>query len=151
MNYFQENEKNDLQMLYEFNYKLKLFDEIKPEKEKAQIDATAKKGDKEFAIELKHRYINLEKYKTIMIEDYKFLELMLEWTINKREPLYFNFLSDGSVVIFNLRKLKEKPKVRIQNIKSEGYNKLQCNERRYLLQLEDAAIYKNNDFIQRIN
>lgn len=148
MNYFEENERNDLQMLYEFNYTTKLFDSITPTKEKAQIDATAKRKDREFAIELKHRYINLEKYKSIMIEDYKLAEMMLEYTINNREPLYFNFLADGHILIFNLAKLSEKPKMRIQNIKSEGYDKLQCQERRYMLPIKEAVIYKDNNLIK---
>ena len=146
--YFEENEKNDLQMLYEFNYKTKLFDSIRPEKEKSQIDATAKRKNREFAIELKNRYINLEKYKTIMIEDYKLASMMLEYTINHREPLYINFLADGSVVIFNLTKLRQIPKQRITDIKSEGYEKMQCQERRYLLPLDDAVIYKDNNLIK---
>ena len=144
MNYFETNEKNDLQMLYEFNYVTKLFDSITPTKEKAQIDATAKRNNREFAIEIKHRYINLEKYSSIMIEDYKLAELMLEYTIHNKEPLYFNFLADGHVLIFNL----EKPRMRIQKIKSEGYDKMQCQERRYMLPIKDAVIYKkeNNNY-----
>lgn len=142
--YFKTNEKNDLQLLYEFNYNTKLFQSIKPTEEKSQIDAIGKRKDREFAIELKHRFINLEKYQTIMIEDYKLASMMLEYTINHREPLYINFLADGTVVIFNLAKLKTMPKQRITNIKSEGYDKMQCQERRYLLSLDEAVIYKDN-------
>ena len=148
MNYFETNEKNDLQMLYEFNYVTKLFDSITPTKEKAQIDATAKRKNREFSIEIKHRYINLEKYQTIMIEDYKLAELMLEYTIFNKEPLYVNFLADGHVLIFNLAKLSEKPRMRIQNIKSEGYDKMQCQERRYMLPIKDAVIFKDNNLIK---
>lgn len=147
--YFETNEKNDLQLLYEFNYQTKLFQSIKPTKEKSQIDAIATKGKREFAIELKHRYINLEKYKSIMIEDYKLASMMLEYAINKREPLYVNFLADGTVVIFNLIKLSTMPKMRITDIKSEGYDKMQCQERRYLLDIKDAVIYKDNVLIKR--
>ena len=142
--YFKTNEKNDLQLLYEFNYNTKLFQSIKPTEEKSQIDAIGKRKDREFAIELKHRFINLEKYQSIMIEDYKLAGMMLEYTINHREPLYINFLADGTVVIFNLAKLKTMPKQRITNIKSEGYDKMQCQERRYLLSLDEAVIYKDN-------
>lgn len=148
MNYFETNEKKDLQMLYEFNHETRLFDSITPTKEKSQIDATAKRKNREFAIELKHRYINLEKYQTIMIEDYKLAELMLEYTVNHKEPLYVNFLADGHILIFNLAKLSEKPRMRIQNIKSEGYDKMQCQERRYMLPIKDAVIFKNNNLIK---
>lgn len=147
--YFETNEKQDLQLLYEFNYNTKLFQSIKPTEEKSQIDAIATKGKREFAIEIKHRYINLEKYKSIMIEDYKLAAMMLEYTINKREPLYVNFLADGTVVIFNLIKLSTMPKMRITDIKSEGYDKMQCQERRYLLPIDEAVIYKDNVLIKR--
>ena len=83
-----------------------------------------------------------------MIEDYKLAGMMLEYTVNHREPLYINFLADGTVVIFNLAKLKTMPKQRITNIKSEGYDKMQCQERRYLLPLDEAVIYKDNQIIK---
>ena len=37
--YFDTNERNDLQLLYEFNYNTKLFQSITPTKENSQIDA----------------------------------------------------------------------------------------------------------------
>lgn len=148
--YCLKNELNDLQMLYEFNHQTKLFQSIEPTKPKSQIDAIGKKGNREFAIELKHRFINLEKYKSIMIEDYKLAEMMLEYSINHREPLYINILADGHILIFNLARLNEKPKMRIQNIMSEGYEKMQYQERRYLLPIKEAAIFKDNNLIKPI-
>lgn len=149
MNYFETNERQDLQLLYEFNYANKLFTWVMPTAEKSQIDAIAMKGGRNFAIEIKHRMIPVNRYKSIMIEDYKYLELMMEKQFNGREPLYINFLHDA-VVIFNLTKLKEKPKMRIMNIKSEGYDKVQYQERRYMLDLSDAVIYKDNKLIKTI-
>lgn len=140
-NYFKENEKNDLQLLYEFNEKYKLFDAIVPAKEKEQYDAIAWHGTRTFAVELKHRLIKLGKYKTLFIEDYKLAALMLEYIIFKREPLYVNILHDA-IVIFNLNKLKLKPRMTIKNIKSKGYEHMQMQERRYELSLQDAVIYK---------
>lgn len=139
--YFIVNEKQDLNMLYEFNYEKHLFDSITPTEEKAQIDATATHKQRKFAIELKHRLIPVRRYQSIMIEDYKFLELMLEYQFNGYEPLYINFLYDA-VVIFNLNKLKHKPKMKVLNIKSEGYDKIQAQERRYYLDINDAVIYE---------
>ena len=147
--YFKTNEKQDLQLLYEFNYANKLFTWVMPTAEKSQIDAIAMKNNRNFAIEIKHRMIPVDKYKSIMIEDYKYLELMMEKQFNNREPLYINFLHDA-VVIFNLTKLKEKPKLRIMNIKSEGYDKVLYQERRYMLDLTDACIYKDNKLIKTI-
>lgn len=140
-NYFKENEKNDLQLLYEFNEKYKLFDAIVPAKEKEQYDAIAWHGTRTFAVELKHRLIKLGKYKTLFIESHKYLELLLEAKYNNREPLYVNFLYDA-VVIFNLNKLKHRPNFKIYNIKSEGYEVNQLQERRYQLSFDDAVIYK---------
>lgn len=148
MNYFEENEKNDLQMLYEFNHETRLFDSITPTKEKSQIDATAIHKNRKFAIELKHRFINLEKYQTIMIEPYKYLELKLEKEFNGMDGLYINFLADGTVVIFNISRLKTRPHFTIHNIRSQGYEVNQIQERRYHLDLKDAVIYKkdNNNY-----
>ena len=95
--YFDMNEKQDLQQLYEFNAEKHLFDSIKPNEYSAQIDATAKHKDRQFAVEIKHRLIPINKYKTIMIEDYKYLELMLEYQFNGKEPLYINFLNDAVI------------------------------------------------------
>lgn len=139
--YFNNQEKNDLQLFYEFNYEHKLFTSITPASAKCQYDAIATHKNRKFAVELKKRYITLSKYKTIMIEDYKYLELMLEAKYNGLEPLYVNFLYDG-VVIFNLNKLKDKPRFTEHTIKSEGYETLQAKERRYHLPIEDGIIYK---------
>jgi hypothetical protein len=149
MSYFEDNERQDLQLLYQFNYDNKLFTWVMPTEPKSQIDAIAMKGDRNFAIEIKHRLIPVNKYKSIMIEDYKYLELMMEKQFNNREPLYINFLHDA-VVIFNLNRLKEKPKLRVMNIKSEGYDKVQYQERRYMLDLSDAVIYKDNKLCKKM-
>lgn len=138
--YFKTNEKTDLQLLYEFNEHYKLFDSITPAKEKEQFDAIAWHKTRTFAIELKHRFIPISRYKTLFIEDYKLAALMLEYIINKREPLYINFLHDA-IVIFNLNKLSIKPKMTIKDIKSEGYEHIQKQERRFELNLKDAVIY----------
>ena len=138
--YFKTNEKTDLQLLYEFNEEHKFFDSITPTKEKEQFDAIAWHKTRTFAVELKHRFIPISRYKTLFIEDYKLAALMLEYIINKREPLYINFLHDA-IVIFNLNKLSIKPKMTIKDIKSEGYEHIQKQERRFELNLKDAVIY----------
>lgn len=150
MNYFKDNEKQDLQLLYEFNYANKLFTWIMPTAEKSQIDAIAMKGGRTFAIEIKHRLIPVWRYKSIMIEDYKYAELLMEYQFNNREPLYINFLHDNVVVIYNLSKLNNKPKMRVMNIKSEGYGAMQQQERRYMLDLSDAVIYKDNKLCKKM-
>ena len=141
--YINQMEQNDLQLFYEFNEEHKLFDSITPTKPMEQFDAIAWHKTRTFAVELKHRFIPINKYRTLFIEDYKFASLMLEYIINKREPLYVNILHDA-IVIFNLNKLKHKPKMTIKNIRSQGYEHMQMQERRFELNLQDAVIYKTN-------
>ena len=146
--FFDVNEKQDLQMLYEFNTVARLFEGITPAKEKAQYDAIGYKRNRRFAIELKHRFINLDKYKSIMIEDYKFAALMMEYIVNQTEPLYVCFLQGGYILIYNLLKLTRMPQLRTLNIESKGYDKMQCSERRYLLSFDDAVIFKDNKMLK---
>ena len=141
--YINQMEQNDLQLFYEFNEEHKLFDSITPTKPMEQFDAIAWHKTRTFAVELKHRFIPINKYNTLCIEDYKFASLMLEYIVNKREPLYVNILHDA-IVIFNLNKLKHKPKMTIKNIRSQGYEHMQMQERRFELNLQDAVIYKTN-------
>lgn len=141
--YINQMEQNDLQLFYEFNEEHKLFDSITPTKPMEQFDAIAWHKTRTFAVELKHRFIPINKYNTLFIEDYKFASLMLEYIVNKREPLYVNILHDA-IVIFNLNKLKHKPKMTIKNIRSQGYEHMQMQERRFELNLQDAVIYKTN-------
>ena len=129
------------------NYNTKLFQTITPTKEKSQVDAIAKHKNRTFAIELKHRFVPLNKYKTMFIEDYKLASMMLEYIINGREPLYICILHDA-ILIFNLLKLKNMPKLKIMDIESKGYDKMQCQERRYLLPINDAVIYKDNKLVK---
>lgn len=140
--YFNENEQNDLQLLYQFNEKAKVFDEIIPTKEKAQYDAICTHKNRQFAVELKNRNLKLDSFKTIMIEDYKYLELLLVKQFEGKEPLFINFLLDDTVLIFNLDKVKNKPNFKNIPIKSNGYEKEQM-ERRYYLDIKDAIVYKD--------
>lgn len=142
--YFETNEKNDLQMLYEFNYDKHLFDSIKPTREKSQYDATATHKSRTFSIELKHRLCKKDKYQTMFIEDYKLAALYLEYILHGKEPLYICILDDA-ILIFNLLHLKHEPKLRILDIESKGYDKVQQQERRYLLDIRDAVIYNLNN------
>ena len=150
MSYFETNEINDIQMLYKFNSITHLFESIEQRKEKDQCDATAIRNGKTYTIELKRRFVPLDKYKTMFIEDYKLAHMMLEYTIHNSIPLYICFLHDA-ILIFNLAKLKKMPQLRILNIESKGYEKMQNNERRYLLDIDDAAIYVNNVCVKRAN
>jgi hypothetical protein len=74
---------------------------------------------------------------------------MLLDNINGLEPLYINFLDDGTVIIFNLNKLKKRPvKSGTMNIKSKGYKKFEVAKRQFLY-ISDAAIYKDGKLIKK--
>lgn len=159
---------NDWELLKQFNEKTKLFDELTPTKEKHHTDVSGytvtKFGDtKYWNIELKYRNLNLlddgrisgatEKGsffdETIFIESHKIADMLLD-AIDGLTPLYINFLSDGTTVIFNLNNLKKRPKkTGTMNIRSNGYGKFEIAKREGLY-LSDAAIYnKNGKLIKR--
>lgn len=168
--YFKESEVNGWQLLEKFNEATKIFNEIKNSSFNESgttgesIDGTGystnKLGEvKYWNIEVKVRNLNLlDNGKisgctdkghvyiedTIFIESHKAADLLLD-KINGLTPLYVNFLSDGHVVIYNLDKLRYRPKKSGNlNIRSKGYGKIEIAKRQGLY-IEDAAIY-DKDF-----
>lgn len=81
---------------------------------------------------------------TIYIESHKYADLMLDYVCLKKEPLFVNLL-ENAVVIFNLRKLKQRPKKAHKRIFSRLYQSFEIADREEL-SLKDAFIYtKNNE------
>lgn len=156
MNYFEENEKNDLRKLFELNEKAHIFSSITPSKEKHYTDATGFTADRLFNIELKNRNQILLKDgrisgcsqsgkdyidETIFIEDHKLSDMLLDWLCNGLEPIYINFLSNGWTIIYNLSKLTVRPKKYMNmKINSKGYRSMEFGNRQGLY-LIDAAVY----------
>lgn len=166
MNYFEENEKNDLKKLFELNEKAHIFSSITPSKEKHYTDATGFTADRLFNIELKNRnqillrdgrisgcsqsgkdYID----ETIFIEDHKLSDMLLDWLCNGLEPLYINFLSNGWIIIYNLSKLTVRPKKYLNmKINSKGYRSMEFGNRQGLY-LIDAAVYDDKyNLVKRV-
>lgn len=166
MNYFEENEKNDLKKLFELNEKAHIFSSITPSKEKHYTDATGFTADRLFNIELKNRnqillrdgrisgcsqsgkdYID----ETIFIEDHKLSDMLLDWLCNGLEPLYINFLSNGWIIIYNLSKLSVRPKKYLNmKINSKGYRSMEFGNRQGLY-LIDAAVYDDKyNLVKRV-
>lgn len=86
---------------------------------------------------------------TIFIEDHKACDLIFEYIANGTEPLYFNFLNDGYVALFNLKKLTKRPKEHKRlSIESKGYQKMEIGSREGLY-IKDAAIYKDGVLIKK--
>ena len=158
--YALKKEKNDYYLMEEFNKVLKLI-ELGQTPEKHTTDASGYTTDGRFVnIELKQRNQTLSgltligissktgnQYTadTIYIESHKIADLLLDYTIDDKIPLYINFLNDGYVVLYNISTLKHRPTKVAKKIWSELYQGFELAKRQEL-QLSDAWIYrKNND------
>lgn len=157
--YFEENEEEDLKKLIDFNEKAHIFYSITPSKVKHHTDASGYTADRYFNIELKNRNQILlsdgrisgcsqtgKEYidETIFIEDHKLSDMLLDWLTMGLEPLYFNFLANGWVMIYNLSKLTIRPKKYLNmKINSKGYKSMEFGNRQGLY-IKDAAIYDSN-------
>lgn len=168
--FFQDNEANDYNLLALFNHKTKCFSDLIKAPEKAHFDASGTTLHRDFHIELKSRNAVIlpngqisgttapkegeepRSYVSegIMIEEHKLLDLLLDHTMYGKEPLYINLMENGDIVIFNLSRLKHRPKkVYKNNIYSKGYNRIETGGR-LTLNIEDAAIYnKDGELIRR--
>lgn len=84
---------------------------------------------------------------TLYIESHKACDLLLDYLTSQKEPLYVNFLSNNVVVVYNLAKLKHRPKRTLKKIWSDLYQGFELGKRQEL-RLEDAYIYKleNNHY-----
>ena len=157
-----KKEEKDYLLMEDFNKVLKLI-ELGKTPEKHTTDASGYTTDGRFInIELKEReqtLINLvisgrttngEAYtaNTLYIESHKIADMLLDYVVDKKIPLYINFLNDGYVVLYNLSTLKHRPTTVTKKIYSKLYQGFELAKRQEL-QLEDAWIYrkgKNNEY-----
>lgn len=78
---------------------------------------------------------------TVMIEPEKSAHLYYRYIINGDIPLYINFLEDGTVLVWNLSKLKKQPVEKCDTrINNKGYKSLYKQYRDFLY-VSDAIIY----------
>ena len=162
--YFDTNEEHDLNLLMDFNNKMKLFQGLEQGAYGDYKDATGftitKLGEKrKFNIEIKKRNavllssgkVSAETFvdDNIIIETHKMLDLLLDNMTEGYEPVYINFLQDNVVIIYNLSKLTKRPKAMKKFIKSKGYQGFEIASRQGLY-LVDAAIYKDNKLIKKV-
>lgn len=143
--YANTSEQQDYEKLQDLNRLLKIR-ELGKRPDKDTTDASGYTQDgQEVNIELKSRYIGINTYKTIYIESHKVADMLLDYTIDHKIPLYINFLNDDYVVVFNLAKLRHRPRKVNKRIWSELYQAFEMAKREEL-RLEDAWIYqKQND------
>lgn len=145
--YGKINENLDYEMLQNFNTVLKLKD-LGRTPAMHHTDASGySNSNKYINIELKRRSVNINTYKTLYIEAHKAGDLLLDYVIEGKIPLYINFLQDGHVVVFNLAELKHRPEKVSKRIQSKLYEGFELAKREELL-IEDAWIYKleNNEY-----
>lgn len=142
--YADTNELNDFALLQDFNKKLKI-KELGRTPDKSSTDASGYTKDDQYVnIELKRRFVDVGKYKTIIIEGHKYLSLLKGFVYSNKIPLYINFMNDGYIILFNLSKLKEEPNERKYKIWSELYQGFEISSR-FELSINDAWIYKKEN------
>lgn len=86
---------------------------------------------------------------SIYIESHKFADLIVDWITLDFIPLFINYLSNNTIVVFNLSKLRQRPKSRHLRIYSSLYQSYEEADR-LELSLQDAFIYKkekNNKYL----
>ena len=162
-NYFEQKENENWKLLCDFNEHTHLFDEIGRMPQYYHTDATGQTTNKlgetrKFNLELKTRDVTLTQSgkfmgdrfneNTLYIESHKVADLLLDQVIGY-EGLYVNFLNNNVVVIFNVGKLKVRPKLEKKRIPSKGYQGFEMAFREGL-HINDAAIYKDNKLVKRI-
>ena len=162
-NYFEQKENENWKLLLDFNEHTHVFDEIGRMPQYYHTDATGSTINKfgeerKFNIELKMRDVTLLKSgkfqgdkfneNTLFIESHKIADLLLD-TIIGYEGLYINFLNNNVVVIYNVGKLKVRPKLEKKRIPSKGYQGFEMGFREGL-HIKDAAIYKDYQLVKRI-
>lgn len=76
--------------------------------DKDPIDTSGLTSDnRTINMEIKIRDFDYNKFPSLMIETHKAYSLLYEYIQYGRIPLYVNFLTDGSALVFNLLKIPE--------------------------------------------
>lgn len=137
--YADKFEEDDFKLLTMFNSKLKLR-ELGRTPEKYPTDASGYTMDGRYVeLELKRRNINVNSFKTIIIEPYKLQYAQHADSIQ----LYVNFTNDDHVIVFNLHRITN-PQKKEYDIPSKLYERTKKSFR-YELPIQNAWIYKKQD------
>ena len=82
---------------------------------------------------------------TIMIESHKLASMAMSALYYGTEPLYVNFLQDGTAIVFNLKKLSAIPEKKlVKQIISKGYERKESTDR-FFLNIKDGWIYRKEN------
>ena len=161
-----KNEEKDYLLMEKFNENLLKLKDLGKTETMHHSDATGNTTDgRVINIELKSRNMNLlpnftvsgvsytqKTYTadTIYIESHKMADLLLDYVIDKKVPLYVNFINDDTVILYNLSMLKQRPKTVTKRIPSKLYEGFEMGKRMEL-PISEAFIYKrigNNNWKQ---
>lgn len=137
--YAERHEADDFEMLKELNSVFKI-DELGRTPKGYDTDASGYTKGRYVEIELKRRYINVDTYKTIIIEPYK-----MQYANENKDTiqLYVNFTNDNHAIVFNLHRIGN-AKITKYDIPSKLYERIKTSNR-YKLPISNAWIYKKDE------
>ena len=152
--FFNENEDLGFALIKDLNNVLNI-NNLEKTPMYCFCDASGTSKNKVICIEIKIRNAILTNDGTlssatfqsdeIMIEAHKLASLLFSALYDDTEPLYVNFLQDGTAIVFNLKKLHEMPKKKLfKKILSMGYQREEATDR-FLLNIKDAWIYRKEN------
>lgn len=157
-NFYSVEELKDWELLQLFNEKIKL-NNIGQTPKKWYYDASGYTHLNQYTeLELKNRngvikenYIEFTKKNkdtytatTVYIEPQHYSRMVDDYRFDGVVPLYVNFFTDGSIIVWNLATLKKKPEWKwVTHIWDEG-KKIYKDEWRILLDINEAFIYDSN-------
>lgn len=137
--YAETHEADDFEMLKELNSIFQI-DELGRTPKGYDTDASGYTKGRYVEIELKRRYINVDTYKTIIIEPYK-----MQYANDNKDTiqLYVNFTNDNHAIVFNLHRIGNATKTEY-DIPSKLYERIKTSNR-YNLPMSNAWIYKKDE------
>lgn len=154
-NFYSVEELKDWELLKLFNEKIKL-NNLGQTPKKWYFDASGYTHLNQYTeLELKNRngvlkenYIEFTKKNkstftatTVYIEPQHYSRMVDDYRFDGVVPLYVNFLSDGSIIVWNLATLKKKPEWKwVTHIWDEGKKEYK-DEWRILLDINESFIY----------
>ncbi len=142
--YFEEKEEEDYKEFTKLNEDILHLKNIGRTPKLHHTDASGLTTDgRVINIELKQRYFDMDKYETLYIDDHKCCNLLMDFVVSKFIPIYINFMSDDTAIVFNLSRLHKRPKISNQRTYSKGRQAYEYNDRQELY-IEDAYIYRKD-------
>lgn len=143
--YFEEKEKEDFTELTKLNEDVFHLNNIGRTPQLHHTDASGlTKDGRVINIELKQRDFDMYTYKTLYIDDHKCCNLLMDFVVLKYIPIYINFMTDDTAIVFNLSRLRKRPKITKQRTYSKGKQAYEYNDKQELY-VEDAYIYKKDN------